>query len=54
MVRSQRGQRVHPLLKTETALRIFIVRALQRLGLEPVQDIGRPARGFGVSFDSED
>ena len=41
--------KAHPALREELALRSFIVRTLQRLGLdaEPIKAIGRPATGFG-------
>jgi Phage terminase, small subunit len=55
MVKGRTGRRPHPLLKSETTLRAFIVRSLAKLGLEPLEpSVGRPARGFGVTFDSED
>lgn len=50
------SSRPHPLLKTELALHTLIGRNLQRLGvgLEPVQGIGRPTRGFGVGWDDDE
>jgi hypothetical protein len=56
MVRGRSGQRPHPLLKAELALRGMIGRNLQRLGvgLEPVQSVGRPGRGIGITFDDLD
>jgi hypothetical protein len=43
-VRTPAGIRAHPLLKEELAARGFVVRTLQRLGLnfEPVRGMGRP------------
>jgi hypothetical protein len=52
-VRTKAGPKEHPLLKSELALRAFIVRGLQRLGIniEAVQaGPGRPARGVGISW----
>jgi hypothetical protein len=47
------GLREHPLLKSELAARSFIVRTLEKLGLnlEPVRPIGRPAYGRGRHVD---
>jgi hypothetical protein len=44
MIASKTGPREHPLLKQRLALRAFITRSVQRLGLnlEAVQPIGRP------------
>jgi hypothetical protein len=44
MITGPNGARDHPLLKHELASRAFVVRTLQRLGLdvEPVRPIGRP------------
>jgi hypothetical protein len=43
-VRTHTGVKAHPLLKEELAARGFVVRTLQRLGLnfEPVRGMGRP------------
>jgi len=35
MVKGQRGLKVNPLLKLEATLRVFVVRSLAKLGLEP-------------------
>jgi hypothetical protein len=56
LTRGARGPREHPLLKTELAIRAFVVRALARLGLdaEPPKSIGRPpAKGY-TGDDDED
>src|SRR5262245_28365305 len=44
MINSRTGPREHPLLKQRLALRAFLVRSVQRLGLtlEPSKPIGRP------------
>ena len=52
IVRGKTGFRVHPGVKEELALRSFIVRTLQRLGInvEAVRPtVGRPGRGIGWS-----
>jgi hypothetical protein len=48
MVRTKAGPKDHPLLKHELMARSFVVRSLQRLGLdvEPVKAIGRPPGSF--------
>jgi hypothetical protein len=45
-IRTKSGVREHPLLKHELAARSFVVRTLQRLGLdvEPLKAVGRPPR----------
>ena len=50
------GPRDHPLLKHELAARSFVVRTLQRLGLnmEAVKPTGRPPRGIGWQPDGDD
>lgn len=40
------GVRVHPAVKEELACRSFVVRTLQRLGLDPEND-SEPRRGLG-------
>jgi hypothetical protein len=47
MLRTKTGLKEHPLLKHELAARSFVVRTLQRLGLdvEAIKPIGRPAGG---------
>src|SRR5262245_37006411 len=53
VVDTRAGPRAHPALRDELAGRAFIVRTLERLGLnlEPVKPIGRPSgagwRGYG-------
>jgi hypothetical protein len=49
VIANAKGLRDHPLLKSELANRSFVVRTLQRLGLdvEPVRPVGRPAGTFG-------
>jgi hypothetical protein len=44
MVRGKFGPREHPLLRHQLALRAFVCRTVQRLGLnlEPVKSVGRP------------
>ena len=50
------GPRDHPLLKHELAARSFVVRTLQRLGLnmEAIKPTGRPPRGLGWLPDADD
>jgi hypothetical protein len=47
------GTKEHPLLKRELAGRAFIVRGLQRLGLdvEALKPVGRPPSGLGWRGD---
>jgi hypothetical protein len=49
------GPRDHPLLKHELAARSFVVRTLQRLGLnmEAVKPTGRPPHGIGWQPDAD-
>ena len=49
MIATKHGPKEHPLLKHELAARSFVVRGLQRLGLnvEAVKPIGRPAGKYG-------
>ena len=61
VVNASGGRRDHPLLKHETQLRMFIVRALQRLGLTTEALYDRPGRPpthvpvpAGVVIDEED
>jgi hypothetical protein len=44
LIHSRNGMRANPLIREETALRAFICRALQKLGItqEPIKPIGRP------------
>jgi hypothetical protein len=48
VIRSKVGLRDHPLIKHELAARAFVVRTLQRLGLdvEAIKPIGRPPGEF--------
>jgi hypothetical protein len=53
VLKTRGSVRDHPLIKHELALRAFVCRALQRLGLdlEPVRPgRGRPPVGVGVSW----
>jgi hypothetical protein len=47
--------KAHPAVKDELACRAFVVRTLQRLGLnvvvEPSRPVGRPAAGVGITWD---
>lgn len=58
LLRSKKGGalREHPLLKMELASRSFVVRTLQRLGLdvEAIKPVGRPPRGVGWLPDHAD
>ncbi len=50
IIRTRTGVvKAHPCLKEELALRAFICKTLERLGLnlEVIKPVGRPARGFG-------
>lgn len=48
ILNTKSGPKEHPLLKTELANRSFVVRTLQRLGLdvEAIKPVGRPAGSF--------
>jgi hypothetical protein len=46
VIDTKTGPRDHPLLKSEIACRSFIIRGLQRLGLEPSRPIDRPGNGL--------
>ena len=52
MLRTKTGVREHPLIKHELASRAFVVRTLQRLGLdvEALKPVGRPGVGVGVHW----
>ena len=47
--------KAHPAVKDELACRAFVVRTLQRLGLNVVVEqsrpVGRPAAGVGITWD---
>jgi hypothetical protein len=49
VIRTKTGLREHPCLRAELATRAFIVRTIQRLGinLEAVKPMGRPPAGIG-------
>src|SRR5262245_60267927 len=47
VILTKQGPKDHPLLRHELAARSFVVRALQRLNLEPPRPVGRPNVGFG-------
>jgi hypothetical protein len=46
------GPKAHPAIRDETACRAFVVRTLQKLGLnfETIKPIGRPGGGIGVTW----
>jgi len=55
MIASKTGPKEHPLLKQRLALRAFICRSVQRLGLslEVIQPVGRPAgANAGLTFEN--
>jgi len=56
MIRIKGGHREHPLLKHELAARSFVVRTLQRLGLnlEAIRSPGRPPSAHGWLPDGDD
>ena len=49
IIHTRNGLKANPLLRDETALRAFIVRSIERLGLniEAVKPPGRPPKPFG-------
>jgi hypothetical protein len=51
VIRTKHGIKDNPLIRHEVALRAFIVKTIERLGinLEAVKSVGRPGIGFGVS-----
>jgi hypothetical protein len=51
VVSTRAGPKAHPALRDELAGRAFIVRTLERLGLnvETVKPLGRPSKGWGGS-----
>ena len=55
LIRTRNGVKANPLLRDETALRAFIVRTVERLGLnvEAVKPPGRPPGG-GLGWIPED
>ena len=56
MIRIKGGHREHPLLKHELAARSFVVRTLQRLGLnmEAIKSPGRPTPDYGWQPNDND
>jgi hypothetical protein len=48
-IHTRNGPKAHPALRDELAGRAFIVRTLERLGLnvETIKPVGRPSKGFG-------
>lgn len=55
VVRTKTGVRDHPLIRHELACQSFIVRSLQRLGLDvvaPRTEIGRPSGGGAYRGES--
>jgi phage terminase small subunit len=56
MIQGKGGHREHPLLKHELAARSFVVRTLQRLGLnvEAIKPVGRPPATHGWLPDADD
>src|SRR5262249_42269406 len=56
MIKAKNGFREHPLCKQRLALRAFICRSVQRLGLnlEPVKSPGRPLSKVGPQFDYDE
>ena len=50
VIHTRTGPKAHPALRDELAGRAFIVRTLERLGLnlETVKPVGRPAGGLGI------
>jgi hypothetical protein len=55
LIRGKSGPREHPLLRHELAARAFVVRTLQRLGVnvEAIKPVGRPTGGIGWIPDDE-
>jgi hypothetical protein len=47
------GPKAHPAIRDETACRAFVVRTLQKLGLnvEAIKPVGRPSGGVGITWD---
>ena len=56
MIASKNGPREHPLLKQRLALRAFVCRSVQRLGLnlEVIQPVGRPPGANYEDFGEDD
>jgi hypothetical protein len=52
-IHTRNGPRAHPALRDETQLRAFIIRAIEKLGLniEVVKPVGRPSRPVGIGWD---
>jgi hypothetical protein len=51
-IHSKTGLKSHPSIKDEIACRAFVVRTLQKLGLniESIKPVGRPGGGIGISW----
>lgn len=52
MIKTRTGMRIHPAIREELAARSFVVRSLERLGLnvEAVKSVGRPG-GYSAGWD---
>jgi hypothetical protein len=52
VVRTKTGLKSHPAIKDEISCRAFVVRTLQKLGLnvEQIKPVGRPGGGVGISW----
>jgi len=53
VIYAKSGPKAHPAVKDELACRAFVVRTLQKLGLnvEAIKPVGRPSGGIGVTWD---
>jgi hypothetical protein len=49
VIQTKMGMKEHPLIRHEAVGRAFITRSLQRLKTD-INPVGRPSRGFGVSW----
>src|SRR5262245_45412765 len=56
VIKTPNGVKEHPLCRRQIAIRSFITRNVQRLGLslEPTRPVGRPPLKAGPTFDFED
>jgi hypothetical protein len=52
-IRTKNGLRSHPAIRDEISCRAFVVRTLQKLGLnfEQVKQPWRPSGGVGITYD---
>ena len=52
VIYTKSGPKAHPAVKDELGCRSFVVRTLQRLGLnvEAIKPVGRPSGGIGISW----